>query len=94
MRIPNTNIKFFYKDGNYFCSVKLPIFRQPVLYMNCGHDNRPFQTIVEDINLAFEMLLENSEYRTIGGLPVVDDLSFNYKLYKLLGYKLSNADLK
>ena len=95
MKIPNSNIKFFYSEGKRICSVKLPIFPQYTMYMNLGTDNRPYQNIVEDINLAFEMVLNESKtIITVKGLPVVKDLSFDYKMRKLLGYGLSNADLK
>ena len=88
MNIPNKNFKFFYKNGNYFCSVKLPIDTHPTVYMNMGHDNRPFTTIAEDIVTAFNMLLDNYQ-----GNMFIRDIEIALDLPELLGYKRATSAL-
>ena len=87
MIIPNSNIRFFYKNG-LFVSVKLPIGSKPIVYMNCGTDNRPYRDIVDDINIAFELLYKEEPHGFIQDMCIAD------KLPKLLGYHKSNARLK
>lgn len=84
MTIPIDDIHLFWKNGQYFCSVKLPTRSKPTAYMAMGHDNRNFDTVVvPEIQLAFNMLLEEdvSEWQMLLEMP------------RLLGYKRATAAL-
>ena len=87
MNIPNKNFAFYY-DGQWFVSVKLPIGSRPTVYMKCGTDNRPFAAIINDIQLAFDMLDESipSGY--------TKDIRIAIQLPGLLGYRRCNAYLQ
>lgn len=57
--IPRNNIHLFFKDGEYFCSVKLPTGSKPTIWMSMGYDNRNFADIVvPEIQMAYAMLRE------------------------------------
>lgn len=87
--IAKSNCKFFFSDNQYFVAVKLPIGVKPVCYMAMGMDNRPFETIINDINTAFEMLV--ADYH---GEKFLMDVNIAYELPRLLGYKRATAGLK
>lgn len=84
-----SDFKFFYKNGQYFCAVKLPIGLRPTCYMAMGNDNRPFDVIIEDIKLAFDLLVSN-----YNGDMYVRDVSIAYELPSMLGYRVATASLK
>ena len=77
-----SDFKFFFNEGQYFCSVKLPIDSKPICYMAMGNDNRPFDTIIDDIKLALEMLID-----AYNGDMFIRDFVIARELPKLLGYK-------
>lgn len=77
-----SDFKFYFRNNQYYCSVKLPIDSRPTIYMALGHDNRPFDAIIEDIQLAFDMLLAN-----YNGEMAVRDYAIAYDIPALLGYK-------
>ena len=76
------DIKFYFRNNQYYCSVQLPIDSRPTIYMCLGHDNRPFDAIIEDINCAFDILLAN-----YNGDQFVRDYAIAYDIPNLLGYK-------
>ena len=87
MDIPRTNFHFYY-DRQWFVSVKLPIGTRPTVYMKCGADNRPFDTIINDVRIAFAMLDEATK-------PSYNkDIHIALQLPDLLGYKRCNAWLE
>lgn len=85
----NSDFKFFYCDGQYFCAVKLPIGRKPICYMAMGNDNRPFEVIVADIKLAFDLLISNDN-----GDAYTKDLRIAQGLPSMLGYRRATRWLK
>lgn len=82
MNIEKSNFKFFFDGEQYFCSVKLPIDSKPICYMAIGYDNRPFEAIINDIQLAFDMLVDD-----YNGDMFIRDFVIARELPKLLGYK-------
>lgn len=87
--VKNSDFKFFYKDGQYFCSVKLPIDHKPTVYMAMGQDNRPFEVVVQDIKLAFDLLVES-----YSGNMFIRAVSIARELPGMLGYKRATSLLK
>lgn len=83
-----SDFKFFFKDNEYYCSVKLSIGRRPTVYMRLGYDNRPFDAIIDEINLAYDLLLENYD-----GDRYLMDVDISMQLPRLLGYKWSTVGL-
>lgn len=83
----NSDFRFFYNDGQYFCSVKIP--RYTTIYMAMGQDNRPFDVIIEDIRLAYNMLVEDYV-----GDAYTKEVHIAIELPKLLGYKRATSSIK
>lgn len=83
--IENKDFTFFYKNGELLVGVKIPCYK--TIYMGLGKDNRPFETIVNDIRLAYEMLDESIEG------SYIKDVTIAIELPKLLGYRRSNSSL-
>lgn len=81
----NKDFKFFYKNGELLVEVKIPCYT--TIYMGLGKDNRPFETIINDIRLAYEMLDESIEGSYVKSVTIALELP------KLLGYRRSNASL-
>lgn len=88
MKIPRENIHFFY-DRQYFCAVKIPVGTRPTVYMAMGSDNRPFCMIVDDIQAAFDLLVESYQ-----GDKYLLDMYVHGQLAKTLSYKRATAGLK
>lgn len=83
--IENKEFTFFHKNGELLVGVKIP--RYTTIYMGLGKDNRPFEAIINDIRLAYEMLDESIE------CSYVKDVTIALELPKLLGYRRSNTSL-
>ena len=83
--LTNKDFKFFHKNGELLVGIKIPDYK--TIYMGLGKDNRPFEIIVNDIRLAYEMLDESIEGSYIKCITIASELP------KLLGYRRSNASL-
>ena len=81
----NKDFQFFHKNGELLVGVKIPCYT--TIYMGLGKDNRPFEIIVNDIRLAYEMLDESIEGSYVKCVTIAHELP------KLLGYRRSNASL-
>ena len=87
--IKKEDIKFYFKDNRYFVSVPIPCDSKPyMVYMNCGYDNRPFDAIIADINLAYEMLFDSIDSSYTKAIKIA------FQLPQLLGYKRATAGLR
>lgn len=83
--LTNKDFQFFYKNGELLVGVKLPYYT--TLYMGLDKDNRPFENIIADIRLAYEMLDEGIEGSYVKSVTIASELP------KLLGYRRSNGSL-
>ena len=88
MTINKSTFRFFYSNNQYFVSFRLPIGRKPMCYMNIGTDNRPFNTIIDDIQLAFDILIDN-----YSGDMFLRDVNILYELPRFLGYRRATSSL-
>lgn len=86
MTIPNSNFHFFHDGKSLFVSVKIP--KGLTVYMNTNGDNRPYTSIVSDIQDAIDIL----DAECPKGYTHLVDISYN--LPKLLGYRRVSASLK
>ena len=87
--IKKEDIKFYFKDNRYFVSVPIPCDSKPyMVYMNCGYDNRPFDAIIADINLAYEMLFDSIDSSYTKAIKIA------FQLPQLLAYKRATAGLR
>ena len=87
--IKKEDIKFYFKDNKYFVSVPIPCDGKPyMVYMDCGYDNRPFDAIIADINLAYEMLFDSIDSSYTKAIKIA------FQLPQLLGYKRATAGLR
>ena len=87
--IKKEDIKFYFKDGKYFTSVPIPCGGKPYeVCMDMGNDNRPFDAIIADINLAYEMLFNSIES------SYTKPIEIGFQLPQLLGYKRATAGLR
>lgn len=84
-KLNNKDFQFFHKNGELLVGVKIPYYT--TLYMGLGKDNRPFEAIVNDIRLAYEMLDEAIENSYVKSVTIASELP------KLLGYRRSNGSL-
>lgn len=83
-RKENMNTKFYYKNGQYYLSVRVPVEYKPTIYMCCGNDNRPLYAIEREIETAMEMLNECGYVRAV---------DYIVELPKLLGYNRCSPSL-
>ena len=87
--IKKEDIKFYFKDNKYFVSVPVPCDSKPyMVYMDMGNDNRPFDVIIADINLAYEMLSNSIDSSYTKAIKIA------FQLPQLLGYKRATAGLR
>ena len=87
--IKKEDIKFYFKDNKYFVSVPVPCDSKPyMVYMDMGNDNRPFDAIISDINLAYEMLFDSIDSSYTKAIKIA------FQLPQLLGYKRATAGLR
>ena len=87
--IKKEDVKFYFKDSKYFVSVPIPCDSKPyMVYMDCGYDNRPFDSIIADINLAYEMLFDSIDS------SYTKSIKIGFQLPQLLGYKRATANLR
>ena len=87
--IKKEDIKFYFKDGKYFTSVPIPCDGKPYeVCMDMGNDNRPFDAIIADINLAYEMLFNSIDSSYTKAIKIA------FQLPQLLGYKRATAGLR
>lgn len=85
--IKKEDIKFYFKDNKYFVSVPVPCDSKPyMVYMDMGNDNRPFDAIIADINLAYEMLFNSIES------SYTKSIEIGFQLPQLLGYKRASSN--
>lgn len=89
MIIPNNNFRFFHNGKSLFVSVKIPDGCRPyTVYMDTNGDNRPYKSIISDIQDAIEIIDSECEK---GYVHVV---SVAIALPKLLGYRRVSPSLK
>lgn len=89
MIIPHNNFHFFHNGKSLFVSVKIPDgCRHFTVYMDTNGDNRPYKSIISDIQDAIEILDGECEKGYTHVVSVANALP------NLLGYRRVSPSLK